>query len=352
MLPFYKIKVSEHDELGVDFNSFVDVPAHLKGFLAFGEVERYQFNQEKRVVTGVMISAGTPIYRNSPDMGEHYVVFDAETIDIIRKKFFKEGYVQNVNLNHNEKDITKGATLIDSYIVSNSDPKLPNVPEVFEKQKLQDGSWIASYYITDNVLWDNVKSGKFNGFSVEGWFDKVKVNVKNKNKMSKERKSIWDMFGLASDSKVDAPKVVFAEASTADGVVVMYDGELAEGTVLLIEVDGVQVPAPEGEMQLTLEDETVKMITVDATGSVLTVEDFKAEEGEEKVDAPSDEEMKTEVAEAMKNVVEDIDERFKKLETENATLTAKLEAISEGEKFKANPKKEVKPTSRRDLLNK
>jgi len=350
MLPFFKIKVSEHDELGVDFNSFVDVPAHMKGFLAFDGVERYQFNQDKRIVTGVMISAGTPIYRNSPDMGEHYVVFDAETIDIIRKKFFKEGYVQNVNLNHNDKDRTKGATLIDSYIVSNSDPKLPSVPEVFEKQKLQDGSWIASYYVTDNTLWDDVKSGRFNGFSVEGWFDKVKVNVKNKNKMSKERKSIWDMFGLAtSDVEPTAEPITFAEATTADGVVVMYDGELAEGTVLLIEVDGEQIPAPEGEHQLTLEDGSVKIVMLDASGAVVSVEDFTAEEPTvEPVEA--EEAMRAEVAEAMKNVVTDIDERFKKLETENAELVAKLEAINEGEKFKAQPKKEVKQTSRRDLL--
>lgn len=344
MIPYFKIQVSEADELGVDFNSFVDVPAHLKGFLAFGKEERYNFNDEKRIVTGVMISAGTPIYRNSKEMGEHYVVFDAETIDIIRKKFFKNNYTQNVNLNHNEKDITNGATLIDSYIVSNSNQKYPNIPQAFESQKLKDGSWIASYYVTDDVLWDNVKSGKFNGFSVEGWFDKVKVNIKKKNKMKKERKSIWDMFGLAPE------KSKFTEATTADGVIVMYDGELVEGTVLTTDLEGEQLPLQAGEYQLILADEKVVIIVVDEAGAVVTVEDFNPD-----ADAPADdanEEMKKQVAEAMKNVVTDVDERFKKLETENTELKAKLEAINEGEKFKANPKKEVKPTSRRDLLNK
>ena len=344
MLPFFKIKVSEFDELGVDYNSFVDVPAHLKAFEAYGEnATRYQFNTEKRIVTGVMISAGTPIYRNSPDIGEHYVIFDAQTIDIIRKKFFKEGYVQNVNLNHDMKNKTNGATLIDSYIVSNTDPKLPNVPEIFEKQKLQDGSWIASYYVTDDILWDDVKSGKFNGFSVEGWFDKVKVNIK-KSKMSKERKSIWEMFGLATSTEDST----FGQATSADGTVVMYDGELAVGSVLLVEVDGEQIPAPEGEHQLTLEDGSVKIVTVDATGTVLTLEDFVEMTDE----TPANEELAQEVAEAMGHVVKDIDERFKKLETENAELKAKLEAINEGEKFKQEPKKQDVPTGRRDLLKK
>lgn len=362
MLPFYKIKVQEGDELGVDFNSFVDVPAHLKGFIAFNNEERYQFNEEKRIVTGVMISAGTPIYRNSRDMGEHYVVFDAKTIDIIRKKFFKEGFVQNVNLDHNMERVTNGATLIDSYIVSNSDPKLPNIPQVFEKQRLQDGSWIASYYVTDNALWQDVKSGKFNGFSVEGWFDKVKVEVKNKNKMSKDRKSIWEMFGLATETEnTEEVKTQFAEATTADGVVVMYDGELMEGTVLLVEVDGEQIPAPEGEHQLTLEDGAVKIVTLDATGAVVTIADLEEEmESEETVNTevnseagatPEVVEMKAEIAEAMANVVKDIDARFKAIETENKELKAKLEAVNEGDKFNKAPlKADSKKTTRRDIL--
>ena len=63
MLPFFKIVVNEADETGIDFNSFVDAPAHMKAFIAFGkDAVRYEFNDEKRIVTGVMISAGTPIY--------------------------------------------------------------------------------------------------------------------------------------------------------------------------------------------------------------------------------------------------------------------------------------------------
>ena len=59
-LPFYKIVVNENDETGVDFNAFVDAPAHMKGFIAFNDAVRYSFNDEKRIVTGVMISTGTP----------------------------------------------------------------------------------------------------------------------------------------------------------------------------------------------------------------------------------------------------------------------------------------------------
>ena len=37
-LPFYKIVVNEHDDTGVDFNAFVDAPAHMKRFIAFEKI--------------------------------------------------------------------------------------------------------------------------------------------------------------------------------------------------------------------------------------------------------------------------------------------------------------------------
>ena len=114
MIPFYKIVVNEHDDTGVDFNAFVDAPAHMKGFIAFGKDQvRYSFNDEKRIVTGVMISTGTPIYRADEQFGEHYVIFDAPTVDMIRKKFFKQGYNQNVNADHDPNKVIDGATLLD-----------------------------------------------------------------------------------------------------------------------------------------------------------------------------------------------------------------------------------------------
>jgi hypothetical protein len=343
MLPFFKIVVNENDETGIDFNSFVDAPAHMKAFIAFGKNPvRYEFNEEKRIVTGVMISAGTPIYRNSPDMGEYYVVFDAPTIDLIRRKFFKNGFIQNVNKQHNSKDVIKGATLIDSYIVSNSDPKLPNVPEAFTQMNLQDGSWIASYYVEDNVLWDDVKSGKFVGFSVEGWFEKKQIKVKTK--MSKQNKTLWESIKEKFNDAPAAPEVVevtFSEATTAEGTVVFYDGELAEGTLLTIELDSVKVPAPEGEHQLTLEDGTVKVVTLDGTGAIVSIVDAMEEATEE---VPV--ELSAEVAEVLAKTIKGVDAKFaefdaelKAFKKENETLKAEIETFKSSGKFGANPKK-------------
>lgn len=330
MLPIYKIVVTEHDDLGIDFNSFVDRPAHMKDFIAFGkDAVRLHFDEEKRIVTGVMISVGTLIYRRSDQIGEYYTMFDEQTTATIREKFHSNGFTQNVNLMHDMKRVTKGAILIDSYIVKENDPRYPKAPEAFKHMKLKDGSWIASYKIKDNVLWDDVKSGKFKGFSVEGWFDLKEVQILNKHKMSKKSKSIFDFF----KSKFDAEpiEVTFAEATTADGTVVFYDGELGVGTALLVEVDGERVPAPVGEHQLTINDGTQKIVVLDDAGVVTEVMEVMENETEMAT--------KEEVAEFVAQMMKDTNDRFIAIENENKTLKEEIEVLKEGGKFGAQPKK-------------
>ncbi len=416
MIPFYKIVVNENDDTGVDFNAFVDAPAHMKSFIAFGkDTIRYSFNDEKRIVTGVMISTGTPIYRADEQFGEHYVVFDAPTVDMIRKKFLKQGYNTNLNADHDPSKVIKGATLLDSYIINSKDDKFPNAPEAFAHMNLQDGTWIASYHVTDDAIWQGVKDGKFTGFSVAGWFDKVKINIKQKQskmqiaqfkqdvtnvtkwdveidqdevkegvkltrynqyndttvridageyvnkdgvtflvdadgvvqkmgfrktiKMKDKKKSLLDRFKAIFDEvQAEENEQKFAQATTADGVVVMYDGELAQGTILYVEADwGEQLPAPEGDHQLTLEDGTTKIVTVDGTGAVVTVEDFTEDPEEEP--AAVETELRAEVEEVLENMSKKFKDQFDAQAKEIKELKAELTAIKKGEKFKTNPNK-------------
>lgn len=429
MIPFYKIVVNENDETGVDFNAFVDAPAHMKSFISFGKDSvRYSFNEEKRIVTGVMISVGTPIYRRDEQFGEHYVVFDAPTVDLIRKKFFQQGYNTNLNADHDPSKVIKGATLLDSYIINSKDPKFPNPPEAFSEMKLQDGTWIASYHVTDDEIWKGVKDGKFNGFSVEGWFDKVKINIKQNHKKMEIAKfsaqvtsvSKWDMqieqsevklgekltildryakrsvkvdageyinkegvkflvdsdgivqnMGFHKTPKPEAKKSLwekvkaafdaensevqkFAEAITADGVTVVYEGELAEGTQLFVVADGEQLPAPEGEHQLTLEDGSVRIVQVDGSGVITSIEEFNADKVTEE---STDTELSEQVEEAMSQMAKQFNVKFESQSKEIKSLKAELTAIRKGEKFIVQPnggaatKENRRPSAREILKN-
>jgi hypothetical protein len=327
MLKIYKLTINDNDNTGVDYTAFVDVPAHLKGFVSFNKNEplKYEFNEEKRIVTGVMISADLPIYRKDSELGEHYVLFDSETITQIKEKFHKLGNNNNVNEMHDPALKQEGVFLVASYQIGGD--KNPSAPKIFEGQDLKDGTWIASYKVENDELWTKVKNGEFQGFSVEGMFYKEPISIK-KEKMSKKTKSIWEMMGLKKSTEK------FTQATTSDGVVLIYDGELAEGIAVLVDKEGEQVPAPEGEHQVTLEDGTVKVITLDAGGIVTAIADGEVME---------DDGVRAEVAELMKQVLKDTDERFAKIESENVELKKEILEFREALKDPANHKFNKKP---------
>jgi len=177
MLPFYELVVDESQDTGVDFNAFVLKPAHGKPYMAFNKEEtiKYHFNEEKRIVTGVMISANTPIYRSNPD---RFVLFKPKTIQLIRSKFHANKFNDNVNIEHNSDMVLSGVRMVSSYIISD----IRQLPIYFRGQNLQPGTWIASYKIDNPSVWSRIKKGEFGGFSVEGYFDNKEIKLKTKNK--------------------------------------------------------------------------------------------------------------------------------------------------------------------------
>ena len=74
-------------------------------------------------------------------------------------KFFKDDLIKSVNINHFED--TDKAYLIESYFVNE---ELGIKPKGIHST---DGSWVVSYKILDDDLWNDIKEGKLNGFSVE-----------------------------------------------------------------------------------------------------------------------------------------------------------------------------------------
>lgn len=173
MLPFYELVIDDSEDTGVDFNAFVLRPAHGKPYFAFNKEQKIQyfFNEEKRIVTGVMMSANTPIYRSNPD---RFVLFKQETIRAIRTKFHKNGFSNNVNEEHNPDLKLDGVNMISSYIVSHPS----HIPSQFKAMNLQNGTWIASYKIDNPMVWNKIKKGEFSGYSVEGYFDQKEIKLK------------------------------------------------------------------------------------------------------------------------------------------------------------------------------
>jgi len=170
-LPIYKIRINTEDT-GVDYIALTDDPAIEKNFMAFNNQKRFIMQSEdKRIVSGPLIVANLPIYRRD-EQGEYYVVFDAPTTMEIAQKFFKLGYQNNVNLNHDPSKKPDGVYMFESMIIDAS--RGISTPRGFDT--LPDGSWFGSFKVDNPEIWQQVKDGTFTGFSVEGLlgFDYVK----------------------------------------------------------------------------------------------------------------------------------------------------------------------------------
>lgn len=131
--------------------------------LPFSKQEFQTIDDEKRLVTAPVMIAETAIPRFNPDLGKYYIKFSKNTIQKMMLKYFKENKIHKVNTNHDPRQQKDGIYMMESYIVGERNNSLlfPNLPE---------GSWVATYYISNDEVWEKIKEGEYNGFSLEGYF--------------------------------------------------------------------------------------------------------------------------------------------------------------------------------------
>lgn len=175
-LPLYILDIDEsaEDETSVFAVGLVEHPAIERNWMAFAAVKE-QFavvDSEKRIVAGPLMVADQPIYRKDKAGREFYVSFPSKSIEKIVTKYARAKQALSFNINHNDDAKVSGAFLMQHFIIDSS--KGINTPEGFEK--LPDGSWFGFVKVDDEEVWNNeIKSGNLKGFSVEGYFNDIKL---------------------------------------------------------------------------------------------------------------------------------------------------------------------------------
>jgi predicted ABC-type ATPase len=168
-LPVYLLDISEdmNDDAEVDYVALVDRPAIQKNWNAFKNQQRFEVvSEDKRIISGPLMLADVPIFRSDATYGDYYVVFSKDTIFKIAQKFFKRGYQSNVNLMHSPEAQVEGVTMFESFITDES----RGIQPMKGFEDAPDGSWFGSFKVDNEGVWNDVKEGKFKGFSVEGLF--------------------------------------------------------------------------------------------------------------------------------------------------------------------------------------
>lgn len=152
--------------LGLTCISLVEDEAVRSKFINFAADQPKQMmfkaDEEHRTISGVALRADFPIYRIDEDGNPYYIVFEGKTIEKMVKRYAKNNLMNQVSLQHNGK-LVDGIYLYESYIINK---KRGIVPEEFKD--IEDRSWIVSFYVEDDEIWNEIKNGNsLQGFSVE-----------------------------------------------------------------------------------------------------------------------------------------------------------------------------------------
>ena len=275
-LPIYNAFVTDSAE-GIVRISLVDFPAVESNWVAFNKEQKklsYSIeNEDERMILGVVMRADFPIYRRDDDGYEYYIMYDKDTIKTMAEKLMVDGYQNRIDTMHNGNEVD-GVNLLQLFI---KDTEKGINPTNFED--IEDGSLFAQYKVENDEIWEKVKDGTFQGFSLEGYF-----TVEKQNKLEKNNKSIM------SKLKDMVAKILaqFGEVATDKGTLV-WEGEadLKEGDIVTLE-DGNQ--PEDGEYKT----EDGKVITIEE-GKVAKIEDGEAEvapEQEQEMEAESEAKQK------------------------------------------------------------
>ena len=166
-IPIYKAIINEFNE-GITAISFVEEPAVESNFLQFAKKKPMKFsvidNNNRKVIAPIM-RCDFPIYRNDDELGEYYVVYGKETIEVMARKMLADKRTDNLNKEHNPNNPMQGVYLEELFI-KNVEKGLN--PMGFED--IENYSLFGVYSIENDEVWQSIQDGTFNGISLEGFF--------------------------------------------------------------------------------------------------------------------------------------------------------------------------------------
>lgn len=281
-VPVYRVLMDDERD-GMIRVSLIDDPAVMSDFVAFDRQQPQRFavqDEDRRLVFGVVARADFPVFRTNPVLGDHYVIFPAETIRKMAQKYLTENRANRVDLMHDGDDVDD-VPLVQWFI---KDTARGIAPAGFDD--IADGSLFAEYHVEDDEIWRQVKDGTYKGFSMEvfytltpeadtaavqdavadldGMFERIIAALTSKNNMNKKNLL----------RKLRQMVAEFATVTTDKGVLA-WDGDedLKAGDRVYIEdADGERTEAADGDYKT----EDGKIIVV-ADGAVAEIRDPEAE---------------------------------------------------------------------------
>lgn len=320
----------KHYKVGLDSDtlaiSLVDYPAIEMPFVALKKESEQLVklaNEERHLLVGAALVPDKPIYRNQ-DGEEFYMTFDKDVIRKMAYDYLANDRNNNVTLQH--QDATNGVQMVESWIKEGENDKSD-----YYGLQAPIGSWIVTMKVNDPKIWDGVKKGEFNGFSVESLvsLEDFKIN-KLKDNMAKEDIKMETVE--ITDNFWQKLKDIIANALKSQPADEQEAETKAEDAV--DEVKGDVEPVMEDTKKV--EEEVVEPDSSNVEEASSEAADTAAEMVESAATDPN------EAADGLQQVIDNLQEEIDALKSENEELKKKAAGLSkEVEKMSKEPS--VKP---------
>lgn len=194
-LPVYELKLNELDVDGLTAISIVTDPAIQKPFMKFSNIKMKIENDDEKIITGPALIPNMLIFRRSPQYGEHNVFFSENTIKELAIKYLSENKQNNVTVEHQYN--ANHISLFESWIIENPENDKANALGFSDLPK---GTWMISMKIQNESVWNQIRDGELDGFSIEAYLSKVL------DKFAEDKDIDDDVLNILNSDKSDDEK--------------------------------------------------------------------------------------------------------------------------------------------------
>ena len=304
--------------------SLVTDPAVEELFVAFKEekpiVEKFA-DEKKHMITGVVAIPNKPIYRRDADGEEYDIVFSADAIESMSKKFMKDFRQKNVTLQHEED--ADGIYMVEQWI--KTDLTYDKSLSLGFSREIPVGTWFQTYYVDSNDIWQRITSGELRGFSLECVLGVEELfNKQNENTMiDTNEENFWTKLKSILSEAFNAKKEeeLLSEEEVTEQIEAM-ESELEEQTP----TEPIEEPQEEPIVEEPIDEPTVEE------------EPVSEPINEPAVEEPVEEEVKPN---PLEELIKNLNDEIKALKESNASLQEKISGLEK--QPSANP---IKPNAK------
>jgi hypothetical protein len=180
--------------------------------------------------------------------GEPAMVFYSEdTVNNLQQNFFKNNSHNGATVNHDGK-VRTDMYCFESWIVRNED-QAKSIPELNAKV----GDWVLAQKVDNSEVWQDIKSGKLQGFSIEAYLEPVlteekKIEMTDEEFNARVKKllmaeALGDMYMVGEKAYYLDKKEIGGLLTDIDGVPFAGITETIDGLVMTTDENGFVIDA-------------------------------------------------------------------------------------------------------------